>query len=409
MSRRAQLLRATRQAVRRQADLRAQIGSQVERPPAPGDVFGVAQTAGTGVEWVILASDPEDSRRLLAAPADGGTLLGSGDLAMSESAPSGPLTVRCRFGAWLDAELFDPRSRTAVLSLADLARARDRWHQISDGVFSGSVLGREVDDDPEYRDWLDEVVAPAHRALAGSEATPSPTRASETPSRFGRRTLIRIAASLLVVAATALAGSWLWRQQSLDDLAFAGAVAERQRRQEVTRLVAERDRLRAELEQAGDELAAVETPYRERLAALERDLEVARLRASSLNPYLAPLSLPGVQDAEITSLRIPSDASHLVLVMPLAGGSSSGGYRAELLPDEGEAAVWTSQRLTPNESGEVAVGIPAEKVPPGKYRVRLSPDDSSPPVDYQPRRGSTAGSRLELLAPFDYAVQIENP
>ena len=409
MSDRLEILRATRLAVRRQADLQAQVGSQIERPPEPGDIFGVEETAGVGVEWAILARDPIDVRRLLAVPVDGGSLVGSGDLAVVEPASSGPLILRCRFGVWLDAELFDPAQRTAILGLDVTSRARDRWSQISEGLFSGSVLGREVDEDPEYQDWLDEVVAPARVAMAGGERAPQQPPGSGPRVRFDRRALLQLAAALLLVAAASVTGSWLWWRQGLENLASAGSMAEWQNRQEVSRLEAERDQLKADLQRFVEAGAASGNPYLERLAELERDLAAARRVADAFHPFVATLHPPKDPRTEVTSLRLPEEASHLVLVLPLEEPSVKSGYRAELLDEEGEATLWASQRLTPNASGEVTVGIPAERLDPGKYRVRLTPNESPGHPDYRPDRGSTAGSRLELLAPADYAVRVETP
>lgn len=418
MSQREQLLRATRQATRRRAELRAQVASQGDRPLAPGDVFTVEP--GSGVEWVVLAREPG---RLLAVPADGGTLLGSGDLALADSAAAGPLTLRCRFAVCLETggletggletgglgvEVIDPRRRTAVLAPSDVARAHDRWLQISEGVFTGSVLGREVDEDPEYQDWLDEVVRPAHRALSELTARPVPRRSAHWGG-WSRSAVLRIAASLLVVTSALLAATWLWHRQNLEDLTIAHGVAERQHRQEVSRLEAERDRLRTELEQAAGEREAIEQPLRERLAILERDLETALLEAATWHPYVATLELPGESGAEVRSLRVPEDASHVVLVMPLGAGATAGGYRAEVTREGEQAALWTSGRLDPNESGEVAVGIPSEELPPGRYRVRVTPEKAPRPAGFIPRRGSTAGSSLELIEPADFPVRIETP
>lgn len=163
---RARLLAETQRAWRRHADFKARLGDDGPRPPRPGDVFVIDQPGELAVEWVILAQDPRDGCRVLAAPADGNALAGSGDVAVPESAPFGPLTVRCGHAAgWLPAGLFPGDARVGVLDPEDVARAWRRWSELQDGTLAVSRRAREVDDDPDYRDWVELVVEPARRDL----------------------------------------------------------------------------------------------------------------------------------------------------------------------------------------------------------------------------------------------------
>lgn len=159
---RARLLAETRRAWDRDAQGRAPRPG----PPRPGDVFVIDQPGEIAVEWVILDCDGEDGRRVLAAPADGYALAGSSDVAVSDAAPSGALVVRCGHAAGgLDAAVFATAARVGALAPEDLARARRRWAQIRDGSFTPSQRAREVDGDPDYREWLAAVVEPARQDL----------------------------------------------------------------------------------------------------------------------------------------------------------------------------------------------------------------------------------------------------
>lgn len=163
--------RARLRAATRRAWERADSRGRRTGPPKPGDIFVIDQPGDVAVEWVILDRDPRDGHRVLAAPADGFALAGSGDVAVSESAPSGPLVVRCGHAAsGLDAAVFAAAARVGALAPEDVARARRRWSEIRDGTLSPSRRAREVDDDPDYREWLAAVVEPARLDLVGRGA-----------------------------------------------------------------------------------------------------------------------------------------------------------------------------------------------------------------------------------------------
>ncbi len=161
----ARLVKETRRALDRHAAERAAVEERREEPPEPGDVFVLERTAEFDVEWAIIARDPADSRRLLTVPADGCSFVGATDVEVSERAQFGPLVLRCRFGSWLDAALFGPGARVGVLDPEDVARAFRQWSVIEAGAGDGSGVEHEVDEDPDYQDWVDDVLLPARLAL----------------------------------------------------------------------------------------------------------------------------------------------------------------------------------------------------------------------------------------------------
>ena len=163
---RRRLMEDTRRALEQHSAERRAVDERREEPPEPGDLFVLERTAEFEVEWAVIARDPADARRLLTVPADGCSFVGSTDVEISEEATSGPLVLRCRFGRWLDVNHFGPGSRVGVLAPGDVARARDKCHEVEDGGGRRSKL-LDFDDDPDYRDWVDEVLLPAQLALAG--------------------------------------------------------------------------------------------------------------------------------------------------------------------------------------------------------------------------------------------------
>ncbi len=167
---RARLQKATRRAVRRYAAVQVMVESLIDKPLEPGDLFVLRAAAAFDVEWAAIARHPAHPQRLLVVPADGCSLVGSTDVEVSESAPCGPLVLRCRFGRWLGAAAFDPPTRVGVLDPGDVARARFKWSEIEKGD-DLAPAGRGADEDPDYQDWVADVLVPACLALARSEDT----------------------------------------------------------------------------------------------------------------------------------------------------------------------------------------------------------------------------------------------
>lgn len=387
MSDRVRLLEETRRAYLRQVEARAELRGQDDWPE-PGDVFAVEHTAGFSVEWAILARGGAGNQLLFAVPADAGTFVGSSDVEIADSAPSGPLTLRCRLGGWVDVDHFAPRVRTGVLDGDDVARAWDLCSQIAGGAVIGSADEREVDEDPDYQDWVDEVVAPARRALfgkaedsagGGREATASPAErppSSEPRDPSGSRQWALLAASILLLVTGAFAGSLLWRQsREIHSLVREGEAASREHGREVERLEAERQRLKTEhgrdLAKAMAERAGIEQEYRERIAELDRRLGEVRRESDVVNPVIAVLAFPGDLRGEVKDLSIPRAASHLVLFLPLRGHQPAPKYRVELLEKRSGKRIWANSELTRQKQEEIRTGLPASLLVPGEYRLRL--------------------------------------
>lgn len=147
-------------------------------PAGPGDLFVLAATAGLPVEWAVL--EHAAGGKLLAVPADAGPPAGTADVEVPANAPGGPLSLRCRFAARLDAALFEPGRRSGVLTPETVAEALHRLRRVESRSLETSPLAEEVDADPEYVDWIREVPERARElALA---ARPSNVRSFPTRS-----------------------------------------------------------------------------------------------------------------------------------------------------------------------------------------------------------------------------------
>jgi hypothetical protein len=130
----------------------------------PGGLYVLRATCDLPVEWALL--DRRGGQRL-AVPADTHPLAGTGDFEVRAEALAGPLILRCRFGVWLQAEAFESGLRTGTLAPGTLAEAQVCHHRLVSGVRLSSPLAEEADVDPEYRDWVRDVLEPA-RTLASA-------------------------------------------------------------------------------------------------------------------------------------------------------------------------------------------------------------------------------------------------
>ncbi len=167
-------------------------------PPETGDLFVLRATRDLPVEWAVLDRRPEGGE-LLAVPADVSPFAGSADVEVPATEPGGPLCLRCRFGAWLDAGLFEPRLRSGSLSPETVAEARQQVRRLEAGTLEPSPLAEETDAESEYRDWIREVPEQA-RALALA-ARPAGARTPRSFLEEGYRL-----AAMFAVLAVGLAG-----------------------------------------------------------------------------------------------------------------------------------------------------------------------------------------------------------
>jgi hypothetical protein len=177
-------------------------------PAAPGDLFVLPATSDFPVEWAVLERGPGDL--WLAVPADAGPRAGSADVAVPAGEPGGPLSLRCGFAVSLDAGLLSPELRTGRLAGDTVTEALHRIRRAESGALEPSPLAEEVDADPEYQDWVRDVLEPARERAADA--------GRRTVSTAAGGWMIRRVAAALALISVGL-GFWVFRlQQEVDRL-----------------------------------------------------------------------------------------------------------------------------------------------------------------------------------------------
>ncbi len=375
-ARRARLARAAAAAAGRVAGALAGTSGA---PAAPGDLFVLRETAGLAVEWLVVERDPADRERLYLVPADTNPLLGGNDWAIAGDPATGPLSLRCGFGLWLPAGRLAPELRVGSIAPEDLARTA-RWcgamretgadgagvfdqdpgdgyalSQARAGVDGTAATWGTAGDDPDYEDWLDDVIAPARAAVAAAavELDAGVGRHPRMPAQRRRRRRLywlALAASLLLALALGLGlEGALRRETSL-----------------ANRLRAEREALRGELR----------PPAPPAVARLPAPAASPQGNATDgdvlLNPPLVALQSE-VMRGQAEKVRLdPAPRRLVLLAAEPRRGSSFPEYRLEILDRRTGRRVWSGGglHLDPS-SGLVMIAIRQRLLPAGLYEIRL--------------------------------------
>ena len=208
-----ELLADSLRALERYEQKQELLAAESARPPASGDIYVLEPTRDFNLEWMLVAHDPADTDRFLAVPADGNFLTGSADVELPDDSAAGSLRLRCRFATWIGSTVLDPALRVGVVGRGEVERARRKWFEVGDGEVAGPRLAREVDDDPEYRDWVEDVLIPARRTLLAAEAaTGAGAKHRIAPPRAPQHyPFYRIAAVIALTVGGGLLGLLLWR------------------------------------------------------------------------------------------------------------------------------------------------------------------------------------------------------
>jgi hypothetical protein len=350
------------------------------RQPEVGDLYVLAETADFPVEWAILDRRTGNPERLLAVPADTNPLAGSADVEVLANEPAGPLSLRCRFGLWVDAARFDPSRRTGALTPDAVARALARRGELEAGESAASPFAWEADADPEYEDWVREVLVPAHAALArplaeGEPAAPSPVIPFRRPwTAFGNP--YALAASILLMVTLGLAGGLVWQRGQISELAAGRARTEEDLRQEREMRAGElrqaEEAHRREIAERDRQASKRMQEARDRIADLEKRLEGAILSGPLLNAPFVWLSPSGPVRGDPEATPLPPGASHLFVILSTAANLQDfSEYRLELSRRDTAKPVWTAAGLHLTGVLEVSVALPRDLLPPGDYRLRL--------------------------------------
>lgn len=345
------------------------------RPPETGDLVLFPETADLPVEWAVLGGDPGRPGFVLVVPADTHLKVGTADVEVPGDSPLAPLILRCAFGVQLGEARLATAHRTGdALAPEDVSAVRRVWEARERGEPVGSLLTQEVDADPEYQDWIEDVLIPARAALTAAPAMAPVVPLRRRPALFGNP--LALAASVLLLVSVALAGGLFWQDQRLEDF----AAQREQAREELRR---ERERLTGELRRAEEthrreltekERRAEETRQRnqERISELERRLEETRRPESLLNVPLVDLSpRDPVRGEEIKEIPIPEKAGFFFFLLLMGDMRPFPSYRLEVVSKETGRVVWKGEGLKASDLHEVSLVLPRDALPPGDYRFRL--------------------------------------
>ncbi len=350
---------------------------QDTRPPEPGDLFVLTETAGFPVEWAVLERRPGDPSRLLAVPADTHPLAGSADVEIPANEPAGPLSLRCRFGLWVDASRFDPARRTGAVDSGAIARALAKRAELEAGEATASPLAFEDEADPEYEDWVREVLAPAHSVLSRPAEKPVPSNLLGSSRRWtSLGNPYALAASILLLITLGLAGGLVWQTRTITDLAAGRQRTEKELQQERQRLTGElRQGEAAHRKEIAEKTRQAEQKSeedRQRIADLESRLKATGRVHPLVNApfvYLAPRDpVRGEPDAFL----LPPDASYLFVILTVTDLRSFPEYRLEIASKGAGKTVWAAAGLHKTGTVEVSVALPRDLLPPDDYLLRLA-------------------------------------
>ncbi|MEN8217513.1 MAG: hypothetical protein ABFS56_14315 [Pseudomonadota bacterium] len=139
--------------------------SQRPKHPQPGDLFAFDIPETLGLQWAVLMPHPDNEQLLFTVPADDNPMVGSTDIAISENALCGPLTLRCDRGVWIHQTDFNMTGRVGFLENGDLQCALEQVKHMFNGTLQSTTWQMENDADPYYDEWMSQVVSRGQFAL----------------------------------------------------------------------------------------------------------------------------------------------------------------------------------------------------------------------------------------------------
>lgn len=429
--------RRREQAFARFAAARAAVAAERARPARAGDLYALPPTARWPVEWVVIGPAIGEPGRLLAVPADDHPLAGSGDVAIPEQAPCGPLTVRCRFAVHLPAGDLAPAARSGLLGPEATAEVVRTCADLEAGRLVASDEQEEIESSPEYRHWIAEVIAPACAALGSAGETGvaaggpgAPAREPEgaareavatdretegpAPEAIGaergtvvelpvRRRLrgsdwhraLPLAASVLLAVSLALSGGVVVQSQRLERLEAEGTEAERRLGAEIAALEETRRR------QAEAHRVEIDRLTRESRAARA---EAERPRAPAPPPASALVNLPFAwlrpegdpTRGEPQATEVAPTAGMVALILPIDDPGSFERFRLEIFREATAKRVWATDELVLTGLAETSLALPGALLPAGDYTLRLSGlSEGDPPAPLATYRLRVTGGEVE--------------
>ncbi len=188
------------------------------KPPRPaqltaqlsiGDLWILPRLGDVPEQWLVVELGPEARW----VPADWDPRVGSGDVAVPPSSRCGALTLRGRHAARIPPVYLEDGSKIGELEAEYVDQIRLRLTELDGSGPAGSLLERDMDHDPGYRQLDDRLRSVVSRLAApepslSTEHRPTPFRKSN-PHRSVFRDAGRAAAALLLLTVGFLAGRLL--------------------------------------------------------------------------------------------------------------------------------------------------------------------------------------------------------
>ncbi|HKI02500.1 MAG TPA: hypothetical protein VKK31_11000 [Thermoanaerobaculia bacterium] len=352
-------------------------------PIGAGQVLVLPELGEPRLAWAVLRREAGENGRRLLVVADVNPLVGSGDVAVTAPV-TGSLTLRCRFAVWVNQWEIGAATLLATLPPEALAQADSRWRALAAGGPAGTFTEQETEEDPEYRDWIEDVVRPAVGKLAARAGVdtpnppsvlPFPTPPPNEPLPSRQRAWMRWAAVFAFLVLGAGSGTLWWRQgQEIAGLRAAKEASESAHRQAITELESRRAGLEAQyqkqLQAAGEDRARLEAEHRERLGEIEAKLEKLRQSTEIKNPMIITSLETAAALRGPTRIEIGPEVSHLVLLLSVDDPAGTE-FQVEVSERSSGQRILVQNGIRADVLGEVHLGLPTALLPPGDYRLCL--------------------------------------
>ena len=137
---------------------------QCHRGLQAGDVFVFAETAEAGIEWVTILRHVDDPSLWFCLPMDMSPMIGTDDVEVTEASDVGPAAIRCGSGLWMHEDFVTASGdRSGFLESRYVRKAANILRAMVTGDDTGIKVRRDVDDDPDYQEWMEDVTVAANR------------------------------------------------------------------------------------------------------------------------------------------------------------------------------------------------------------------------------------------------------
>lgn len=298
----------TRHAAERQALIEATVRRRAGQPLTAGEIVVFPEVGRLPVEWAVLEASKDGA--ILLVPVDSDPQIGSADLVGEPPDGGAPLVLRCGVAVAVHRSALETAQRCGVLDPATLEAARRRVEAVRAERVPPSGEAAEVDLDPEYQDWLSDL-------RSEGEALRRMKPPARSRRRFSRFEVALAAAVALAVGLVASNAYWL---------------------------AIHRDRERPAMVPAAEPITNLPMAWL---------LPDETLRGSA------------------GSLIVPPEAKLVLLLLELERAFPDAVYDLEVVDLGTGSSPWELSGLRRTGTLEVSVAVPRERLPPGRYELRL--------------------------------------